>query len=152
MHVVVYDLASLDLRWGAGRRSARLYGANGVLLSVLDVEAGVDGREVAFRVADDALERARVCHPRALERFSARPEDRRANRRVALYNPFTARIAVGALGRTQVFAGDGPQPIADEGVAGEVDEGVLTLEDGRVWRLSPPDLVELTRQVESHYA
>jgi hypothetical protein len=147
VNVVIYDMASLDFQWGAGQRTVRLVTGHGNALSWLDLEAGLDLRDVAFLACDDALERARVAMP-----TGSAGESRRLRCRVGLYNPYTAQISIGAVPRTKVFDGAGALAIAAQGLLGELNDDELHLADGHILQATTGSMSDLTRRLESHIA
>lgn len=147
VRIIVYDLASLDLRWGPGRTTVRLYGRD-LLLAALDVPTGEDPRITAFRAADEALALARVPSPRSIVVYR---EDPRSRHRIALYNPYTAQISLGSSPRTTVLGGDRPLHIPVDGLAGDYHDEVLHLPGGLTWRAVEGDLHDLSRRVAAHF-
>lgn len=94
---LVLDLASLRYQWNAARTAVAVLTAAGELLAVADTPPGTDEREAAFAATDAALARARVNRPGPTGRVRYR---------VALYNPYSGEVSVGAVPDTRVF-GDG---------------------------------------------
>lgn len=139
VNVVIYDLATLELRWGERRETVRLYSADGVLLSALEVAPGERARETAFRAADDALARARVPLPAGPGRA-----------RVGLYNPFTGQVSLGATPHTAVYGADRPLVVPASGLAAVAAEGALVLGDGTRVPAAHTSWRDLTRRVAAH--
>ena len=143
---MIYDLASLALRWGPSRASLTLEAGDGTLLSVIDAAPDQSPRELAFLAADDALARARVSRPDRPGGYDGTTH----RLRIGLYNPFTGQVSVGATPRTAVYAGTSPLSVTVRGLYAVVDTESLTLTDGRVLTRETIEWSSLTRLVEAH--
>lgn len=113
MDVCILDLASLRYQRNREHTSLTVYSALREVLAVLEVDPGLDERELAFLGCDAALERARLVR--------VDPVRGRSRLRVALYNPYTAEVSLGAIPDTRAFTDESPLLVPEDGLVASLD-------------------------------
>lgn len=141
MQVIIYDVASLRYQWDSGRTTATASNAAGEVLASVDCAPGTSDREAAFLAMDAALAGAR------LRRTDARGVQ--SYRRVALYNPFTAQVALGSVPRTQVFSDGQALELEAGGSEAVVADGALWV-GSRVLPTFEPDPLAVGAALSAH--
>ena len=156
--MVVIDLANLRCRHNPTQTAVAANTAQGELLAAVDLPPGTPTRESAFLAFDAALDRGRV------RRVDLDGTTRTL--RIALYNPFTAEVAVGPVPKTRVFSAHHRLELPPAGLVGTIitpekpatedrddaDEELATLElsDGTILELVIPSANSVTRAVAAH--
>lgn len=139
--VLVLDMATLRfMRTGPSRRRVQVLTARNEVLAVADIQLNLetglfDEETTAFYALDAALGGTVLRTP---EDGSGPP----VPHRIALYNPYTGEISLGALPDTQILASDELLPLPVEGAQSALDERgdgpTLIFRDGAVARRRAP--------------
>lgn len=93
--VLVLDLSSLRYQWDADRRFLTAFTSAGEVLAVADA-GDLSDREAVFAACDLALAEGSLLRADRTGELSALP--------IALLNPYTLEVAVGAVPNTEVFS------------------------------------------------
>jgi hypothetical protein len=133
--VVVFDLAVLRFEWGPKRSSISAWTPGRKLIGLCVLEPGVSDREAVFKVLDEALQTL--------------VEGPNGAGKLALYNPFTAQIAYGAIPSTVTFTDREPIALDAEGTAAVIVDGELEI-DGRFLEALTPSLEEVEFAFAAH--
>ena len=136
MRYVVFDMSSLVFGVSPEGSTLSVRTADRVLLGSIELPPGVSRAEWCFRLLDDVLARCVLTE--------------RQNARVALYNPYSAEVAVGAVPHTTVFSASTPLPLDAAGTDADLDGGVLTLAGGEQLSIIEPSLEMVTRAFRAH--
>lgn len=121
--------------------TATLYAAAGEpLVTVMDVGA-LDDREALLEAMDAALASAVVVRYGDGDDFASLP--------LALYNPYTAEVAVGPLGSTVAYAAPMPIPLSPAGEVATVNSDQLVVAD-QVCAPVVPDRTALAAAWDAH--
>lgn len=112
---VIFDIATVRYRFSAARTSVTALAPTGELLAVVELAPGTSDREAAFAAADAALRAGRVLRG-----------DVRA--RVALYDPYTAEVALDPVPATRTFTDRAPVSFGPEGTLAVLDDRGLVIE------------------------
>lgn len=150
VEVLVFDLASLRYRWDAARSALSMFSPLREQLALVHPPAGTSDREAATLACDQALELCRLRRSVVDEQGSPA----KVRYRIALYNPYTAKIALGAVPHTRVFGDFAPIDVAASGLAahleGDGDAVCLVLADGRRLERNLASVAELTRDLAAN--
>jgi len=142
--LLVLDLAALRYQWDADRRFLTAFSPAGEILSVVD-GADLSDREAVFAACDLALAEAALMRPDADGVLCDLP--------IALFNPYTSEVAVGAVPDTDVFSAPAPfLPEADEWRASRDrdEEGEFLEVAGQRFDRWEPTFASLTRALVAH--
>lgn len=139
----MFDLAALRFVRSATGDSLSALAGTGELLAVIDVAPGTAEREAALAALDAALDRARV------PRESVLLPGQRVRTRVALYNPYSAEVAVGSLPDTVAYGDGRPLELPATGALGVLDGEVLTV-GARALARREPTPASLSRAYLAH--
>lgn len=104
------DMAAVRFVRSEDGMSLSALAGTGELIALIDVAPGTADREAALAAFDAALDLARVPRP------SLTDPSRIVRTRVALYNPYTCEVAVGALPSTVAFGDMAPLQLPPSGV------------------------------------
>jgi len=153
-NVLVLDMATIRFRWGPEKATCAAVTSRGEVLAVVETardDAGnLDVPGTAYRAFDEALGSGSVL--RVLDDGSAVP----VRHEIALYNPFTGEVAIGAVPATITFADGRPVELDPAGVTAVAlpagAEAYLELSGGRTLLPRQLSLAGLTRVQEAHAA
>lgn len=136
VNIVVFDLSTLRYRFSAQRGRVAAVAPTGEILACVDIAPTTDPREAAFRAADAALDQARVV---------------RGNEtcRVALYNPYSAEVALNAVPATQVFTAQVPVSLDAAGTLMRLEADTLIGPSCRLQRVEPT-VARTSRALAAH--
>jgi len=119
LDVWLLDLASIRFSWSPGSSCLSVFSSRLEVLAVVKLDPTLPVEELATRGFNEVLERGKIT--RVLDTGG------RSTFRVALYNPYTAEVAVGGLPRTKAFSDREALQISDEGCPGAVRGNQLWL-------------------------
>lgn len=115
--------------------------AHGELLGSVDFNKDTSVEEAAFLVQDAALATARL---KRNDEVGAR-----TLRRLALYNPYTAQVALGSVPRTEVYTDNKALALPADGAVASSEDGLLWVGE-RVLALQEPQYRNALRALEMH--
>ena len=110
-------MASLKFRWNTDKSVLSVSSPQAELLAQVHCPEGTSEREAAFLALDAALASARIKR--------TEPGGSRALRRLALYNPYTAQVAVGSVPRTETYGDGHTMDIPLEGLPARIEDDFL---------------------------
>lgn len=143
MNTIIYDMASLKYRWNADKSALSVFSPQAELLAQVQCPKGTSDREGVFLVLDAALASARI------KRNDA--GGARGLRRLALYNPYTAQVALGSVPRTETYGDGHTLSIPAEGLPGRIEDGLLWVSDRVLSRLEL-DYEDINAALSAHVA
>lgn len=117
MRLWLFDMGTIRFCWDRHRGALTVYSPRREVLGVLALPETTTLEEVAFCGYDAALAKGRI------ERVAVGAGRVRAQ--VALYNPYTAEVAVGGEGRTRTFADHRLVSLEADGSLVDLDENGL---------------------------
>lgn len=129
MQTIIHDLSSLTFRWNATHTAFSAFTRAGELLARIECPATISVEEAIFEVCDAALAQSR------LKRLD--DSGSRGLLKLALYNPYTGQISLGATPRTLVFGDSQALAIPATGLQAEVTEECMWVEDRVLARIDP---------------
>lgn len=115
--VCVVDISTLIFERGAGRIVVRLSTGEG--LRVVPVDLHADERELAAQACDETLRHARI--------WRLSDAGRGCEAAVALYNPLSAQVVVGAIPDCVIFQADEPLELDPSGTLGVIVDDHLVI-------------------------
>ena len=119
MELWLMDLSSIRFQWGVRGSALNVLSSRGEPLGIIQVPRDMALEEAALQGFDAALKRGKV------ERVTE--EAGRVRYQIALYNPYTAEVSVGALPKTRVFTDRSALKISADGVAARLEDSGLVI-------------------------
>lgn len=145
--VIIFDLAALRYRWNEARTALSMFSPLREQLALVSPAPGTADREAATLACDQALDVCRL--RRAATEADGSPT--KVRYKIALYNPYTAKVAIGAVPHNQSFGDFAPLAIPPGGLPARLeDAGPVLLVGERALALSQPTVAELTRELAAH--
>ncbi len=141
MRLWLLDITSIRFSWAPSGSCLSVLTSRREVLSVVQLEQGTSVEEAALQGFDSALSRGRV------ERVL--PEVGRQSWGVALYDPFTAHVAVGPLPKTEVYSDRHAVELDDDGCLVTLDDSGLWV-GSRLLTLQESDSVAITQSIAAY--
>lgn len=152
-NVLIVDMSTMRFQWNPDHTACSALTARGELVAVIEVvDPDADPGEIAYALLDAALDRGQVLRPDPSDPGNP---GARVSYRVALYNPFSAEISLGAVPNTVTFTDHEPVSLETDGLPAVAVAGRdphLTLPNGRVLYPRELSFAGLTRLQIAHQA